>query len=41
MAWDLNSAFSIEMLYASVTNKVGKALGGHASQRRSDKGKRR
>jgi penicillin amidase len=26
MAWDLNSAFSIEMLYASVTNKVGKAL---------------
>jgi penicillin amidase len=26
MAWDLNSAFAIEMLYASVINKVGEAL---------------
>ncbi|MBW2410006.1 MAG: penicillin acylase family protein, partial [Deltaproteobacteria bacterium] len=26
MAWDLNSAFAIEMLYASVINKVGEEL---------------
>jgi penicillin amidase len=26
MAWDLNSAFAIEMLYAAVINKVGEAL---------------